>query len=205
MKKYILGLFFSLFVGTVYADDLTTIYVQTWSYPGVPPSTIYQMGGTIFVGDTITDTNTGNRYVVMSFSFDPVNFVYSNVVYQQIITDGNLVANLPSNLQNTQLGISRDYSDLSSPAFSTAYQASTSNDAFIVARFSLSSTVLTAADLTAEVDTGSGYSQVGECAISGLVETKKCTLSFPVPIGAHYRFIQVSGTSSIIGVKKLDL
>lgn len=121
-----------------------------------------------------------------------------------LITTENLVENLPENLQNTQIGLARNFSTLSSPAFNTEYQPSTVRDVTIVARFSFPNTLLTAGDVTAEENTGSGYEQIGECAISGLATTFKCTISFPVAVGATYRFIQVSGTSSIISVKKLD-
>lgn len=122
-----------------------------------------------------------------------------------LLTTDDLVENLPVNLQDTQVGISRSYSDLNSPAFNTAYQPSTVRDSFIAARFSLTSTLLTAADITAEVDSGSGYAAVGECSLSGLAASSKCVISIIVPKSSSYRFIQVSGTGAIISVKRLDL
>lgn len=112
--------------------------------------------------------------------------------------------------QNDHNGIQRDFVETVSPAFNTVYQPSTTNDCLVSASLSLTSALLGASDVVAQVDAGlsNGYITRAEAGISGAVITLKNTLTFPVPKGANFKLVATNGTgasSSIIRIETLIL
>jgi hypothetical protein len=94
---------------------------------------------------------------------------------------------------------------VSSPSFNSPRTPSSTLDVDVNAILGISVTVLETSTITAQVDTGSGYTTVGQWSIgllslSGLVNT----LSFKVPAGAAYKLIASgTGTTSIVSLLEI--
>ena len=67
-----------------------------------------------------------------------------------------------------KINTSRSYSLRSSPAFNTSYKPSSTNDTMVSVVVILTSTIITAGTVNFQIDTGSGFTTVGESSISGL-------------------------------------
>jgi len=81
------------------------------------------------------------------------------------------------------------YAAVASPAFSTPFTFSATNDGSILGTFQMVTGVLGGdVKVTAEVDSGSGFGAVGAIQITGISITNAQTLSFIVPAGAQYQF-----------------
>lgn len=95
----------------------------------------------------------------------------------------------------------RSYSAVSSPDFATTYSPSETNDTEVVASFTHTSTLLGAALVNARVD----GAVIAPSGISGIAATLKNTVTFTVPAGSSYDFVDVSGSNSFVAVKELPL
>ena len=113
----------------------------------------------------------------------------------------NCLSNAADNMvwQNTQAGTVRDYSFISSPAFSTVYTPNLINDVFVSAIVSLTSTLLIPSQVSAVVNGNT----IAVESLSGLGATDKRTFKFLVPIGQTFELTNDSGTASIISVATL--
>jgi hypothetical protein len=102
------------------------------------------------------------------------------------------------------LNTSRDYAQRSSPAFSTSYTPSATNDTQVIATVSLTSTLLTASEVQVQVNTGSGFVTVAEQSVTGVDATSIYPVTFTVPTSASYQLVSVSGTASIVQIMELS-
>jgi hypothetical protein len=178
---------------------------QVWSGTGVPSSTIVLgQGGTIYLGDFYIDANTLALYNFTSLgSFDSDTQTYSDCTFQEIATSVNVLSVL--NNAGWNLNTSRSYSLRSSPAFSTAYTPSVTNDTLVCAIVSVTSTVLTAGTVLFQVNSGSGFVTICEASITGLAATNIQTITCLVPANASYQLVNSSGTASIVSLNELQL
>jgi len=96
----------------------------------------------------------------------------------------------------------RAYSAVSSPDFEDPRTPSATRDTFVSAIVSLSSTLITAAEVNAQIDSDSGYVTIATARLSGLVATAQHTLSFVVPANSTYQFTE-SGTAEIISILEM--
>jgi hypothetical protein len=76
-----------------YTDPEPTItmgFNQIWLKNGVPSSTEV-MGGTLFIGDVIRNTQTNDEYQILTLEKNPdVYGEYNNITYQVRITSQNI-------------------------------------------------------------------------------------------------------------------
>jgi hypothetical protein len=135
--------------------------------------------------------------------FQCVDLTASAMIWQQIATTNNIFSII--NILGWEINTSRNYSLRSSPAFATSYQPSVTNDTQVSAVISLTSTLITAATVDLQVDTGGGFSTISQISVSGLSATAIHTITCLVPANAHYKLIQVSGTSSIVSINEIQL
>jgi hypothetical protein len=101
-----------------------------------------------------------------------------------------------------QLNMPRLYVPVASPAFSTPRSPSSGEDVTVSAIVTLTSTLLTPAEVDAQIDGGGGYVTIATQGMSGLAATNTVTLTFTVPAGSAYQLIS-SGTASLVGVWEL--
>jgi hypothetical protein len=112
----------------------------------------------------------------------------------------------PLQWNSTQIGMQRNYSIRTSPAFNTSYTPNTMLDTLVVATVSLGVTLLLPSQINAEVDTGSGFVTVGYVALSGLtVSGDTRTMTFLVPANAAYKIVNVSGGGNNSLISLLEL
>lgn len=179
-------------------SDLAIAYNQAWVCDGVPESDVELLtGGQMFLGDIITDTNTGNRYVVQSFNYDGTS--YSDVAYQLQVTDYNLAALSQKTI--------RLPTTVSSPAFDTAYQPSLTKDTHVSVNLEFTGVL----SLSDEVDVqlsldGSAWQSeqsIGFNLSSGF--DAKFPLSFICPVGCYYKLALSGSGISILSIKELQI
>ena len=194
-------MFLLLLDGLIMSTIIYPQFQQVWSGTGAPSSTIVLgQGGTIYLGDFYIDTNTYNLYNFISLgSFDSDTQTYSDCTFQEIATSANVLSVL--NNVGWNLNTSRSYSLRSSPAFSTYYTPSVTNDTLVCAIVSVTSTVLTAGTVLFQVNSET----VGEASITGLAATNIQTITSLVPANAEYQLINSSGTASIISINEVQL
>lgn len=182
---------------------LTNAYLQNWTCTSDPsPTCSLSMGGTIYVGDTITNLTTGDRFTIISFTYDSINDIYNDCVWQKIITDYNLLTSL------ADVGIeppsSQAYTNVSL-SFSTSRTPHSTKNTFVIATISQSSVLLGSATANALV----GGSQIASVGVGGVVETQTNTLSFMVGPTDSYELTQsttgVGSSNTIISVKEYYL
>lgn len=174
---------------------------QDWNSNGVPANIIVlQQGGILFVNDRVLDLNTGKRYIcTVVGTFDNVD-TYTGCEFIEDVDERNILSTI--NVKGWAVNTSRAWTPVSSPAFNTPRSPSATNDVEVLAIVSLTSTLITDAEVDAQIDSGSGYTTVATESLSGLVATTKRTLQFTVPAGASYQFTE-SGTVAIISVLEL--
>lgn len=134
--------------------------------------------------------------------FQMTNWGNTPLVWTKFANNQNVLAML--NSAGWLINTSRSYSQRSSPAFSTSYTPSTTNDTQVIAVISLTSTVLLAAQVNIQVNTGSGFSTIAEEGLSGLAATSVRSITFTVPANASYQLVSVSGSTSITQIKELS-
>lgn len=174
---------------------------QDWNSSGVPGNTIVlQQGGTLFVNDRVLDINTGRRYICTVVGiFDNVD-TYSGCAFIEDIDETNLLPKIES--EGWEANTARDYIT-QNRAFNTSYQPSDTNDVELSGSISLTSTLILAATVDIQVDTGSGFVMRERLSVSGIASTQIFPFSITIPVGAHYKLIQVSGVSSIININEV--
>jgi hypothetical protein len=128
------------------------------------------------------------------------NMDNTNLSWEKWTTSNNILTILA---QTWGLNTSRGYVQRSSPAFSTSYTPSTTNDTQVIATVSLTSTLLATAQVNVQVNTGSGFVTIAENSLSGVAATTIRSVTFTVPANASYQLVSVSGTASITQVMEL--
>jgi hypothetical protein len=125
------------------------------------------------------------------------------LVWQKYVTD----ANIKNVLENTgwKLNTGRAYSSVSSPVFNSSRTPSATNDVQILASVSLTSTLLTPASVTIQIDGGSGFNTVATLSLAGVAAANTQTSSLIVPRDSSYKLVQASGVSSIVSLYELVL
>lgn len=79
------------------------------------------------------------------------------------------------------------------------------NDTMVMLSISQTSTLLTASDVTVQLDFGSGFEVEAEMRLSGIAASLIQTCTFLVPKGASYKLVSVSGSNSISYLKEISL
>jgi hypothetical protein len=142
-------------------------------------------------GDRFLDQTTGIFYFQKTYS-------------PTLGQDGDTYTNddltwAPIYVLGAQTNTSRSYTAVSSPAFNSPRTPSTTNDTSVVLTCSLTSTLLTPASVTIQVD----GTTIGTLSFSGVAAANTQSTSFIVPIGSAYKFVQTSGVSSIVSLYEL--
>lgn len=186
----------------------TTIWPSSqnyWYTVGNPQSVmILGQGGSISVGDIVLDNVENEFYVLTDVgTYDSSSQTYTGVTFKKQVFDENILSVLSD--QGWKVNTTRSYTNRSSPAFSTSYQPSTTNDTQVVASVALTSTLLTAATVDFQVDSGSGFSTMAVISLSGLAATSTQVINCLVPAGAHYKLISASGSDSITSINEMTL
>ena len=122
------------------------------------------------------------------------------MVWNEIADSANILGILGA---SWGINTSRSYVQRSSPAFDTPYMPSATNDTNVIATVSLTSTLLTAAEVDVQINTGSGFVTLIQESMSGISASSTCPLAFTVPAGASYRLTSISGTTSIVQIMEL--
>jgi hypothetical protein len=123
------------------------------------------------------------------------------LVWQEIAMPQNILSMLSG--AGWQINTSRNYVQRTSPAFSTPYIPSTTNDTQVIVVVTLTSTLLTTAEVNIQVNTGLGYTIVAESSVSGVAATNVYSMTFTVPANASYQVATVSGSTSITQIMEL--
>lgn len=115
------------------------------------------------------------------------------MVWRMDVDSGNLSSSLAS------LGISsgawtQSFTNL---AFNTSRTPSATRNVTVIASFSQSSTVLTAAVVNAQLFINSVWTTVGTASLSGLLTSQVNSITFDVPMNTQYRFVSASGSNTI--------
>lgn len=131
------------------------------------------------------------------------NAANGSLVWEKIVTSGNISSIIMSN--GWKINTSRSYSLRSSPAFNTSYLPSATNDTMVSAIVSLTSTLLTAGTVQFQIDTGSGFTTIGQSSISGIAANNTETITCLVPLNSHYKLINSSGSASITSINEIQL
>jgi hypothetical protein len=123
------------------------------------------------------------------------------LAWQEIVMPQNILGVL--NNAGWDINTARSYVQRSSPAFSTSYAPSVTNDTQVVVILSLTSTILTASQVNIQIDSGSGFVTTAEESLSGLEALSTRSVTFTVPADANYQLVNSSGTASIIQIMEL--
>lgn len=124
------------------------------------------------------------------------------LVWQEIAMPQNILAML--NTAGWNIDTARSYVQRSSPTFSTSYSPSATNDTQVLATISLTSTILTSAQVNIQINPGSGFVTLCEESLSGLAATSIRSVNFTVPAGSSYQLVNSSGTASITQIMELS-
>jgi hypothetical protein len=183
---------------------MSTIFpalAQDWDSSGLPGSSITMgQGGILSICDRVRDTTTGKHYrCTIVGTFDNID-TYTGCSFVLDIDDNNLLSTIED--KGWETNTARSWQSVSSPAFSTPRSPNSTNDTKVLAIVSLTSTLVIAAEVDAQIDSGSGYVTRATESLSGLAATTKRTLEFTVPANSSYQLIS-SGTASIISVSEL--
>jgi hypothetical protein len=124
-------------------------------------------------------------------------------VWWKMVFDANILSVL--NAKGWELNTSRGYAARSSPAFSTAYTPSATNDTQVVVNCQTTSGAGGTATVTIQVDSGSGFVTLSTQGISGVSATSYPALSFIVPANAQYKIVDsVSGVGSSATINSIN-
>ena len=115
-------------------------------------------------------------------------------------TAQNALANL-----GLKIGSNRSYSTRSSPAFSTPYTPSSTNDCFVMAVVNVVSTLVTPGTVLFQINDTGSYLTRGEASVSGVAASQFQTISAIVPVGKSYQLTNTSGTASIASINEISL
>lgn len=125
-----------------------------------------------------------------------------SLVWQEFAMPQNILSMI--NSAGWKINTARSYVQRTSPAFSTSYTPSTTNDTEVTISVSLTSTLITAATVNFQIDSGSGFITILPLSIPATSispDIRGATLT--VPPGSSYRLVQASGTSSIVSIYEL--
>lgn len=104
------------------------------------------------------------------------------------------------------IGIKRAYSLRGTPAFSTVYTPSTTNDVMVIAVVQMVTTVAQSSTISAQVNTGAGLTTIAQASQQLLASTGIQTLSFVVPANSTYQLLSAgTGTNTIVTINELLL
>src|SRR5690348_11898641 len=175
-------------------------FQQNWYINGDPDSTlVLGQGGIIYKYDIIVDSTTGNEYIITGWSaYDSDTQTYTGCTFQQFTTNDTILPILSAS--GWQINTTRGYVPRSSPAFNTSYTPSATNDTQVIAVISLTSTLLLAAQVNIQVDSGSGFLTISEESLSGIAATSIRTVTITVPAGSSYKLVNTTGTVSIVSI-----
>lgn len=148
-----------------------------------------------------TSTDSFSTYITNSYWLC-VDNTADVMIWWKMVFDANILAVLST--QGWQLNTARSYTPRSSPAFSAEYTPSATNDTYVTATLSLTSTLLVNATVELQVNSGSGYSTVDVAAVPNISATLPQCLKGIVPAGASYQLVQSSGSdSTIVSINEL--
>lgn len=124
------------------------------------------------------------------------------MVWNKIVDNANILNVLSA--AGWKINTNRNYVQRSSPAFNTSYTPSTTNDTDVIAVVTLTSTLVTTAEVEIQVNSGAGFGIIAIESLSGLAATTIRSFPFAVPTNGSYKLISVSGTTSISQVMELS-
>jgi hypothetical protein len=128
------------------------------------------------------------------------------MIWLTIANQTNILSMLDG--QGWEVNTSRAYVPTASPAFSTVYTPSATNDTTVVAVVLIDNSSLTSPNISAQVNSGGGYTTIAAAAMSGagIAGTSTQTLTFTVPAGASYQLIDTNAgpTDAIISINQLS-
>lgn len=130
-----------------------------------------------------------------------VNNTANAMVWNEIADSASILSILSS--VGWKINTARSYSQRSSPSFNTSYTPSSTNDTQVVITVSLTSTVLTAAQVNVQVNSGASYVTIAEEGLSGLAATNIRSISLIVPANSSYQLVNSSGSASIVSIMEL--
>lgn len=143
------------------------------------------------------NTTTNDIFVCQNGSATPL-------VWWKQISSLNLAATIGSSL-GWHINSNRAYAPITL-AFNTARTPSATNDTFVIVSVQMALALLQNSTVTAQVDSGSGFSTIATMTLSGQVLTDTKAFSFLVPANAQYKIISAgTGTNTITSINELSM
>jgi hypothetical protein len=103
-----------------------------------------------------------------------------------------------------EINTNRDYSS-QTLAVNTGRTPSATNDTNVTITFSHTSTLLTAATVTVDVNTSGSWVTIAQSGLSGLAATSTAVVTVLVPKNAQYRWTSSSGTNSVTSIYEISM